>query len=146
MLRYGLFRKIEIEATNENNLIKDTELMTGWLEPTGIPMPLSELTILSMADFGYDVDVTQADNYIAPGGTLRTNSPTPPREGQGIWHRHHPPNKKKRGLGAQNLESFVKRPAFAELETISLPGREDDVKKQKDRFQNRGKKRQKLRG
>jgi hypothetical protein len=43
-----------------------TEIMTGYAERTGTPMPLSRVTIASMGDLGYDVDVTEADEYTLP--------------------------------------------------------------------------------
>jgi hypothetical protein len=46
----------------------DNELMTGWLDTIN---PLSKLSIASLADMGYRVDLTQADNYSLPGGAFR---------------------------------------------------------------------------
>ncbi len=40
-----------------------TELMTGYIEAPGVPMPLSKLTIATMADMGYQVDYTRADPF-----------------------------------------------------------------------------------
>lgn len=53
-----------------------TEIMTGFAEPLGTPMPLSTITIGSMADFGYEVDLTEADDYTIP-------TATPPAVGSG---------------------------------------------------------------
>ncbi|HQR09287.1 MAG TPA: leishmanolysin-related zinc metalloendopeptidase [Gemmatales bacterium] len=44
------------------------ELMTGWLN-NGVN-PLSRVTIASLADLGYQVDISKADNYTGPGGSL----------------------------------------------------------------------------
>jgi hypothetical protein len=48
-----------------------TELMTGYIEDEGVPMPLSRLTIGSLADLGYTVDLSKADPFVgllrAPG-------------------------------------------------------------------------------
>ena len=41
------------------------ELMTGWLN-VGAPNPLSVVTVGSLADLGYQVDVTAADPYALP--------------------------------------------------------------------------------
>lgn len=41
----------------------DTELMTGYAEPAGVNMPISTITIGSLADLGYDVDLGAADTY-----------------------------------------------------------------------------------
>jgi hypothetical protein len=46
-------------------LVFRTELMTGYLNGGG-PNPLSRLTILSLQDLGYQVDVSLADNYALP--------------------------------------------------------------------------------
>jgi hypothetical protein len=42
----------------------NNELMTGWIDPGY--NPLSRITIASMADLGYMVDLTQADPYVPP--------------------------------------------------------------------------------
>lgn len=44
------------------------ELMTGWLN-NGVN-PLSRVTIASLADLGYQVDITKADSYTPPGGNF----------------------------------------------------------------------------
>lgn len=44
------------------------ELMTGWLN-NGVN-PLSRVTVASLADLGYQVDITRADSYTGPGGNL----------------------------------------------------------------------------
>ncbi|KAH9249370.1 hypothetical protein BASA81_012901 [Batrachochytrium salamandrivorans] len=44
----------------------DAELMTGYVEESGTPMPLSRLTVRALQDLGYQVDVTKADEYKAP--------------------------------------------------------------------------------
>lgn len=40
-----------------------SELMTGFIEPPGVPTPLSKLTIASFKDLGYTVSYTTADAY-----------------------------------------------------------------------------------
>lgn len=47
----------------------DTELMTGWAEAAGVPMPLSRVTVGQFQDLGYTVDYAAADPYSLPGGT-----------------------------------------------------------------------------
>lgn len=42
------------------------ELMTGWIEATGVPMPLSAVTVGAIADIGYVVNPAAADPY-TPG-------------------------------------------------------------------------------
>lgn len=44
------------------------ELMTGWLN-NGVN-PMSRVTIASLADLGYQVDITKADSYTRPGSSL----------------------------------------------------------------------------
>ena len=44
----------------------DTELMTGFVEAPGVPTPLSAMTIQSLADLGYLVNVNVADNFVVP--------------------------------------------------------------------------------
>ena len=48
--------------------IFDTELMTGFAEAPGITTPLSTMTIQSLADVGYVVNVQDADPYTIPFG------------------------------------------------------------------------------
>jgi len=44
----------------------DAELMTGFVEAVGIPTPLSAMTIQSLADLGYTVNLNVADNFTVP--------------------------------------------------------------------------------
>lgn len=44
----------------------DTELMTGFAEAPGVLMPLSSVTVASLADLGYEVDMNAADPYNLP--------------------------------------------------------------------------------
>lgn len=44
------------------------ELMTGWISSTS--NPLSRMTIASLEDLGYHVDLSQADPYTLPAGLL----------------------------------------------------------------------------
>lgn len=39
------------------------ELMTGYIEAPGVPMPLSKMTVASLKDLGYQVDFSQADLF-----------------------------------------------------------------------------------
>jgi hypothetical protein len=41
----------------------DNELMTGFIEVPGTPNPLSVVTIANLQDYGYTVDLSQADAY-----------------------------------------------------------------------------------
>ena len=69
--------------------VMDNELMTGFMDAGDTP--LSAISIQAMADLGYQVDVSQADNYRLPGSGgngLRSDSSQ-----QGISdsdsHEHH---------------------------------------------------------
>lgn len=44
----------------------DTELMTGFAEAPGVLTPLSSVTVASLADLGYEVDINAADPYNLP--------------------------------------------------------------------------------
>jgi Ca2+-binding RTX toxin-like protein len=48
--------------------IFNTELMTGYAEAGGVPMPISRLTIGALQDIGYTVNYSAADFYTLPGG------------------------------------------------------------------------------
>lgn len=52
----------------------DTELMTGYVEGGGVAMPLSLLTVKSLADIGYTINVDNFDPYTKPFGALRANA------------------------------------------------------------------------
>ncbi|GEM49597.1 leishmanolysin-related zinc metalloendopeptidase [Deinococcus cellulosilyticus] len=53
--------------------IFDTELMTGWAEAGS--MPMSRMTIASLKDLGYSVNLAAADTYTLPGvGGIRQQS------------------------------------------------------------------------
>jgi hypothetical protein len=43
-----------------------TELMTGYAEAAGVPMPISRMTVGSLQDLGYTVNYAQADPYTLP--------------------------------------------------------------------------------
>lgn len=47
-----------------------TELMTGYVEATNVPMPLSAMTLQSLADLGYSVTLAGADTYSIPGTAI----------------------------------------------------------------------------
>ena len=46
----------------------NAELMTGFAESSGIPMPISRMTVGSLEDLGYTVNYAAADAYALPGG------------------------------------------------------------------------------
>lgn len=62
----------------------DSELMTGWLDTTS---PASALTIASLADMGYHVDLSAADAYSLPGAAMRSHGSTPLDDGLGVMLR-----------------------------------------------------------
>jgi hypothetical protein len=51
------------------------ELMTGYI--AGTPNPLSALTVASLEDLGYRVDITAADAYALPPAAVRGGAPAP---------------------------------------------------------------------
>ncbi len=59
--------------------VHNTELMTGWIEGGGASNPLSAITIASLADMGYTVDMSAADPYVLPNPLA-----TAPRELPGV--------------------------------------------------------------
>ena len=52
----------------------NAELMTGFIESAGVPMPISRMTIGSLQDMGYAVNYAAADAYSLPGGATLGNS------------------------------------------------------------------------
>jgi hypothetical protein len=48
--------------------IFNTELMTGYAEAGGVPMPISRMTVGTLQDIGYTVNYSAADFYSLPGG------------------------------------------------------------------------------
>jgi len=57
--------------------VHNAELMTGWIEPGGVLNPLSIITIASLADLGYAVNMLAADPYTLfdPQGVAGQDSP-----------------------------------------------------------------------
>ena len=55
-----------------------TEVLTGFSERIGTPMPLSRMSIASMADLGYTVDMNQADPYALPSALAAPSLPLEP--------------------------------------------------------------------
>jgi hypothetical protein len=49
--------------------VLDTELMTGFAEGAGVTMPLSEITVKSLADLGYGVEMSGWDAFTCTGCT-----------------------------------------------------------------------------
>jgi hypothetical protein len=61
----------------------DTELLTSFAEPAGTFTPLSRMTVASLSDLGYRVNLAAADPYSLPtsgnpGGGPSPSPPTPP--------------------------------------------------------------------
>jgi hypothetical protein len=53
----------------------NTELMTGFVEPGGVTMPLSRITVGSLQDMGYTVSFAAADPYVMPLSLLLPGTP-----------------------------------------------------------------------
>jgi hypothetical protein len=97
--------------------VYDTELMTGYLEAPGVPMPLSAMTAASLVDLGYVVDLTKADPYTVPGPGRRLDENT----------------------GKRLCESISTFPIqeLSEEDVKAKPGREKEFQAQKERFSKR---------
>jgi hypothetical protein len=54
------------EVTTATGIGFNTELMTGFIEAAGIAMPLSRMSIGSLADVGYTVNLLPFDTYTVP--------------------------------------------------------------------------------
>ena len=75
----GLKVPIEAEGTHWRESVFGDELMTGpWFSSDR--GPLSETTLQSFADMGYQVDPTQADYYRVPASAKRTAAPSRARK------------------------------------------------------------------
>lgn len=74
-----------------------TELMTGFVSAAGTANPLSRMSIASLADIGYTVNLLPADSYTVPSALLASFSRI--RESQ--------------GLGAMALNDLVREPIGA---------------------------------
>jgi hypothetical protein len=57
--------------------IFNAELMTGFVESAGVAMPLSRITVGSLADLGYVVNMAAADPFSLPGGPPPGQQPAP---------------------------------------------------------------------
>jgi hypothetical protein len=66
-----------------------TELMTGYIEAPGVPMPLSRMTIATFQDLGYQVDYSQSDpfagNLLAAGSVFSPPTQIQERIGTAKW-------------------------------------------------------------
>ena len=55
----------------------DREVMTGFIEPQGVDMPLSRMSIASFADMGYAVNLDAADSFGLGAASLMAGDPAP---------------------------------------------------------------------
>ena len=99
------------------------ELMTGYVEQANVPMPLSILTVRSLRDLGYVVDLTKADPYTAPV------YPPLPNSGRRLRRKNK----------IQVMSDTISEP-FKVVTTHPKPGREADFHKDKERFKGRRRK------
>jgi hypothetical protein len=58
------------------------EIMTGWIDP-GTNMPISRITVGSLADLGYTVTMAFADFYVPPGTSSAIAADATVGNGQG---------------------------------------------------------------
>jgi hypothetical protein len=70
------------ESTSATGIGLNAELMTGFKESPGIAMPLSRITIASLADVGYTVNLLPYDSYTYPSAAASALAQI--REGQGM--------------------------------------------------------------
>lgn len=60
-----------------------TELMTGYIEPAGVPMPLSVMTVRALRDLGFVTNVAEADPFTSYfAGVSRTVDDTAALQGR----------------------------------------------------------------
>jgi hypothetical protein len=57
--------------------IFNAELMTGFIESAGVTMAISRITVGSLADMGYTVNMAAADPFSLPGGPPPSQQPPP---------------------------------------------------------------------
>ncbi|MGD2069515.1 MAG: putative Ig domain-containing protein, partial [Gemmatimonadota bacterium] len=79
----------------------DHEMMTGYLEPAGRPIPISSMTIAAVGDFAYTVNLGAADDYAVPACAPAC---APPAGASGV-----------RPSGAIALDDIRRGPIAAEL-------------------------------
>lgn len=94
--------------------------MTGWISSPGIPNPLSQLSIMSLADFGYSVNPAMADPFFRQTASKRGRKRN---------------RRSRRGLHSGIGE--LKIPAFSEAESFPKLGRERGHHRQKLLFAQR---------
>jgi hypothetical protein len=83
----GGIHAVPVEATGGAGTVEGhwresalgSELMTGFSEPLGIALPLSRVTLGSLLDLGYGVDLSAADPYQLEGSVAAAPTQTPPR-------------------------------------------------------------------
>ena len=71
------------EVSTSTGIGFDTELMTGFVEAAGVPMPLSRMTIGSLADLGYVVNLLPYDAYTVPSSVAAALAQIRAAQGQG---------------------------------------------------------------
>ena len=103
-----------------------TELMTGFVQGPGVKMPLSEMTVLAMADLGYQVDPSNADPYTVPNNSGRRLRVEPDEE------------KEEKII----LDNDVLNFPMIELDenmtsTIVKPGREEEYQQKRAKYAER---------
>jgi hypothetical protein len=69
----------------------DSELMTGFSEAPGIPMPLSLMTAASLEDYGYAVNYLSADPFQVPSVSARLRSRPGDQDTAAPWERFELP-------------------------------------------------------
>jgi hypothetical protein len=95
----------------------DSELMTGTSE-SAPPMPLSRITVASLADIGYRVDMNAADAYTPPAAQIVAGQ----ARGQGQWLVWLEEPARSRGIASRAVtdDSLLDRsfPLFSDVPVI----------------------------
>ena len=97
------------ENTSATGIGLDAELMTGFAEPSGVLMPLSRVTIGSLADIGYAVNLLPYDVFAYP--SVASAALATIREGQ--------------GMGKFELNEIVREP----IAMVDILGRATPIRK-----------------
>jgi hypothetical protein len=130
--------------------VYDTELMTGYLEKGGIPEPLSAMTIGSIADLGYTVDMSKAQDYTvhydfssSSGRRLRDDPESEAASKRRLEEQVAKGEKIPIGNDIADVP-IIDISEVKEIEVNIKPGREADHEKAKAAFAERRKKMQGL--
>ncbi|TWT41476.1 Proprotein convertase P-domain protein [Thalassoglobus neptunius] len=101
-----------------------TELMTGYLN-SGVANPISSVTVASLADMGYEVDMAAADFYTLPGSLTSSTSENGTGTGSESKSLHddedhdHEDEDHDHGFGIVFIPDYVIMPTVEEVSNMS---------------------------